>query len=151
VNIAKMDPADPRVQILLAQSDAYMATLYPPESNHMEDVEALRKHNVLFVGASIDADLAGCGAVKTMRDDGVYGEIKRVFVAPEYRGRGISRAIMAVLERHLIEQGVPFSRLEMGALQPEALGLYRRLGYGERPPFGKYQPDPQSLFMEKRL
>jgi putative acetyltransferase len=151
VNIAKIDPADARVRLLLEQSDAYMATLYPPESNHMEDVEALRQHNVLFVGASIDAELAGCGAVKTMRDDGVYGEIKRVFVAPGYRGRGISRAIMEVLERHLIEHGVPLSRLEMGALQPEALGLYRRLGYRERPPFGKYQPDPQSLFMEKKL
>jgi putative acetyltransferase len=151
VNIEKIDPADPRVRALLAQSDAYMATLYPAESNHMEDVEALRKPNVFFIGASIDGDIAGCGAVKTMRDDGVYGEIKRVFVAPAHRGRGISRAIMEALERHLVEQGVPLARLEMGALQPEALGLYRRLGYLERPPFGKYQLDPQSLFMEKRL
>jgi putative acetyltransferase len=151
MKIVTMDPADARVRVLLEQSDAYMATLYPPQSNHMEDVEALRKRNVFFVGACIDADIAGCGAVKTMRDDGVYGEIKRVFVAPEYRGRGISRAIMEALEHHLIEQGVPLSRLEMGARQPEALGLYRRLGYRERPPFGKYQVDPQSLFMEKRL
>ena len=151
MKIVKMDPADARVRVLLEQSDAYMATLYPPESNHMEDVESLRQQNVYFVGASIDAVIAGCGAVKTLRDDGVYGEIKRVFVAPQYRGRGISRAIMELLERHLIEHGVPLSRLEMGALQPEALGLYRRLGYLEREPFGKYQPDPLSLFMEKRL
>jgi putative acetyltransferase len=151
MNIAKIDPADPRVRVLLEQSDAYMATLYPPQSNHMEHVEALRQQNVFFIGASIDADIAGCGAVKTMHDDGVYGEIKRVFVAPEFRGCGISRAIMEALERHLIEHGVRLARLEMGALQPEALGLYRRLGYQERAPFGKYQPDPQSLFMEKRL
>ena len=151
MKIVKIDPADARVRVLLEQSDAYMATLYPPQSNHMEDIEALRKHNVFFVGACIGHDIGGCGAVKTMRDDGVYGEIKRVFVAPEYRGRGISRAIMEALEHHLIEQGVPLSRLEMGARQPEALGLYRRLGHRERPPFGKYQVDPQSLFMEKRL
>jgi putative acetyltransferase len=146
-----MDPADPRARVLLDQSDAYMATLYPPQSNHMEGVEALQQANVLFVGACIGADLAGCGAVKTMCDDGVYGEIKRVFVPPSFRGRGISRAIMDFLERYLTEQGVPLARLEMGALQPEAMGLYRRLGYLERPPFGKYQLDPQSLFMEKRL
>lgn len=151
MNIARIDPADSRVRILLEQSDAYMATLYPPHSNHMEDVGALQQPNVLFVGALFDADLAGCGAVKTMDDDGVYGEIKRVFVAPSYRGRGISRAIMETLERHLAEIGVPLARLEMGGLQPEALGLYRRMGYAERPPFGKYRPDPQSLFMEKRL
>ena len=151
MNIAKIDPSDPRVRALLDQSDAYMAALYSPLSNHMEDVEALRKPNVFFVGASIEADMAGCGAVKTMHDDGVYGEIKRVFVASEFRGCGISRAIMEALEHHLIEQRVPRARLEMGALQPEALGLYRRLGYRERGPFGKYQPDPQSLFMEKQL
>ncbi len=151
MKIAKIDPADPRVRALLEQSDAYMATLYPPQSNHMEDVEALRKPNVFFVSASIDADIAGCGAVKTMHDDGVYGEIKRVFVAPKFRGRGISRAIMQALEHHLTEQRVPLARLEMGGRQPEALGLYRRLGYQERKPFGKYQPDPQSLFMEKQL
>jgi putative acetyltransferase len=151
MNIAKIDPADPRVRVLLEQSDAYMATLYPPQSNHMEDVEALRQPNVFFVSASIDADVAGCGAVKTMDDDGIYGEIKRVFVSPQFRGCGISRAIMEALEHHLAEQGVPLARLEMGALQPEALGLYRRLGYQERKPFGKYQPDPQSLFMEKQL
>jgi len=148
VNIEKMDPADPRVR---EQSDAHMATLYPPQSNHMEGVEALRQANVLFVGACIGADVAGCGAVKILRDDGVYGEIKRVFVPPTFRGRGISRAIMDFLERYLVLQGVPLARLEMGALQPEAMGLYRRLGYLERPPFGKYQMDPQSLFMEKRL
>jgi putative acetyltransferase len=146
-----MDPADPRARALLDQSDAYMATLYPPQSNHMEGVEALRQANVFFVGACIGADLAGCGAVKTMRDDGVYGEIKRVFVPPSFRGRGISRAIMDFLECYLVEQGVPLARLEMGALQPEAMGLYRRLGYLERPPFGNYQVDPLSLFMEKRL
>jgi putative acetyltransferase len=151
VNIEKMDPADPRVRVLLEQSDAHMATLYPPQSNHMEGVEALRQANVLFVGACIGADVAGCGAVKILRDDGVYGEIKRVFVPPTFRGRGISRAIMDFLERYLVLQGVPLARLEMGALQPEAMGLYRRLGYLERPPFGKYQMDPQSLFMEKRL
>lgn len=151
MNIAKLDPVDPRARVLLDESDAYMATLYPPQSNHMEGVEALRQANVLFVGACIGAELAGCGAVKTMHDDGVYGEIKRVFVPPLFRGRGISRAIMEFLERHLVAQGVPLARLEMGALQPEAMGLYRRLGYLERPPFGKYQLDPQSLFMEKRL
>jgi putative acetyltransferase len=146
-----MDPADPRARLLLDESDVYMASLYPPQSNHLEGVEALQQANVLFVGACIGEDLAGCGAVKTLSDDGVYGEIKRVFVPPHYRGRGISRAIMAFLEQHLIGRGVRIARLEMGAQQPQAMGLYRRLGYRERPPFGKYQPDPLSLFMEKRL
>ncbi len=146
-----MDPADPRVRILLEESDAYMSALYPPESNHLEGVAALRQPNVLFVGATLDAAVAGCGAVKTMDDDSVYGEIKRVFVVPAYRGRGLSTAIMRVLEQHLSAKGVRLARLETGVLQPEALGLYERLGYVRRGPFGRYQPDPLSVFMEKRL
>ena len=146
-----MDPADPRVSVLLEQSDAYMNALYPPHSNHLEGIAALPLANVFFVGATMGSILAGCGAVKTMDDDAVYGEIKRVFVAPDYRGAGLSVAIMQVLEQHLTDHGVRFARLETGVLQPEALGLYRRLGYVERPPFGRYQPDPLSVFMEKRL
>jgi putative acetyltransferase len=58
---------------------------------------------------------------------------------------------MERLEEHLRLQRIPLSRLETGVKQPEALGLYRRLGYLERAPFGKYQIDPLSVFMEKRI
>ena len=128
-----------------------MTALYPPESNHLEGVAALKLPNVLFVGAWCGATLAGCGAVKRLEDDGVYGEIKRVYVLEDYRGRGVSKAIMGVLEAHLAAQGIAIARLETGVSQPEALGLYKRLGYRERAPFGAYRPDPLSLFMEKRL
>ena len=91
------------------------------------------------------------GAAKIMRDDGHYAEIKRVFVLDEYRGRGLSKRIMEFVEDELRARGVDLFRLETGVRQPEALGLYRRLGYRERGPFGAYRPDPLSVFMEKRL
>jgi putative acetyltransferase len=68
-----------------------------------------------------------------------------------HRGKGISKAIMQGLERHLCEAGIGLARLETGIKQPEAIGLYRRLGYVERAAFGRYRPDPLSLFMEKTL
>jgi putative acetyltransferase len=77
--------------------------------------------------------------------------LKRVFVLEAQRGRGHSKAIVAHLEEHLRRRAVPLVRLETGIHQPEALGLYRRLGYRERGPFGSYGPDPYSVFMEKRL
>ena len=149
--VAPIDPADPRVTPLLAASDAYHRALYPPESCHLEGVEALQLPNVHFVAALDGTAVIACGAVKVMADDGHYGEVKRVFVPPEWRGRGLSRLVMEVLERHLVTQGVRIARLETGPLQPEALGLYRRLGYAERTPFGRYAPDPLSIFMEKQL
>ena len=58
---------------------------------------------------------------------------------------------MQHLENHLVGLGVRVARLEAGPKQPEALGLYRKLGYTERGPFGPYADDPLSVFMEKTL
>jgi putative acetyltransferase len=89
--------------------------------------------------------------VKLLDDDDRYGEIKRVFVLAEHRGKGLARAIMATLEDMVRREGYFLARLETGVAQPEALGLYRALGYAQRNPFGHYRPDPLSVFMEKRL
>lgn len=148
----QINPIDPQsAAALIAQSDAYMAALYPAESNHLESLSALSQPNVLLVGARIEGELVACGAVKTLDDDGRYGEIKRVFVLEQHRGKGLSKAIMQKLEAHLQATGVRLARLETGIHQPEALGLYTQLGYALREPFGAYAHDPLSVFMEKTL
>jgi len=113
-------------------------------------IEALDpKPNVLFFGCRVDGNLVASGAAKLMNDDGDYAEIKRVFVLDAYRGQGLSAKVMNYLESELQRRGVSLLRLETGVLQPEALGLYRKLGYRERGPFGAYAADPLSVFMEK--
>lgn len=57
---------------------------------------------------------------------------------------------MAHLEDYVKSAGVDVIRLEAGPRQPEALKLYRKPGYTERGPFGRYVPDPLSVFMEKK-
>lgn len=151
MHITALDPLSAAAAHLLALSDAYMASLYPAESNHMESPSALALPNVLFLGAYLDGELAGCGAVKILHDDGSYGEIKRVYVLEAFRGCGVSKQLMQALETHLKQQQIPLARLETGISQPEALGLYEKLGYQYRAPFGSYQLDPLSVFMEKRL
>lgn len=148
-DIETLDPDDPEVQALVAASDAYYVDLYPVESNHLESTVDLGKANVLFVGCRCDGELVASGAAKIMNDDGNYAEIKRVFVLDEYRGQGFSRRIMHHLEGELSRRGINLFRLETGIRQPEALGLYQKLGYFERGPFGAYQLDPLSVFMEK--
>jgi putative acetyltransferase len=151
VEIRVTDPRSPAVRTLLALSDRYMGDLYPAESNHLEPAEALHLDDVIFLGAFEGDTLVACGAAKVMTNDGRYGEIKRVYVVEDRRGRGISRSIMDELERRLVARGVELARLETGIRQPEALALYERLGYAYRPPFGSYGLDPLSVFMEKRL
>ncbi len=150
MEIETLDPEDPEVQTLIALSDKYYVKLYPAESNHLESSDDLKKSNGLFIGARIDDRLVASGAAKIMRDDGIYAEIKRVFVIDQFRGRGLSHQIMHALENDLLRRGINLFRLETGTKQPEALGLYRKLGYLERAPFGTYEIDPFSVFMEKQ-
>ena len=105
---------------------------------------------MLFIGCRVDGALVASGAAKLMDDDGDYAEIKRVFVLDDYRGRGLSARIMNHLEAELQKRGVWMFRLETGVRQPEALGLYRKLGYHECGPYGAYGLDPFSVFMEKQ-
>lgn len=151
LEIRPTDPADAAARALIAESDAYLATLYPAESNHLESVAALARPGVRFLGAWRGGRLVGCGAVKRLAGAAPYGEIKRVYVPPVERGRGLATALMHALEQHLLASGIGLARLETGIRQPQALALYRRLGYVERGPFGDYAPDPLSVFLEKRL
>lgn len=136
--------------VLLASSDAYMASLYPQESNHMLDLSDLRRSNVCFMVGRQGGAARGCGAIVSFGDEG-WAEIKRMWVAPEARGLGLGRRLLSELEQVAQWKGARLVRLETGVAQPEALGLYRSCGYIERGPFGAYRPDPLSIFMEKRL
>ncbi len=142
---------DPDVLALVAKSDKYLGSLYPLESNHAEPLHVLVGEDSAFFGGYVGEQLVACGAVKLVEDDPPYGEIKRVFVDEKQRGKSLATAVMQHLEDYLSNIGVRVVRLEAGPMQPEALGLYRKLGYVDRGPFGSYRTDPLSVFMEKKL
>jgi putative acetyltransferase len=149
IEIAIEDPAQPEVAPLLHASDAYMASLYPTESNHMLDVASLRLPQVAFLVARVDGKALGCGALVDSGEG--WAELKRMFVSPAARGMKLGRRLLEEIEAIAGRRGARVLRLEMGGLQPEALGLYRAAGFVEIGPFGAYGPDPLSIFMEKIL
>lgn len=149
LKVSRETPRQDDAVTLIRQSDALMRSLYPAESNHLVDIDSLDKPHVHFFVAREDGSALGCGAF-VLGPDG-HAEMKRVFVASAARGKGIARALVEALEREASRLGVARMQLETGIRQPEAIALYRRFGYTERGPFGSYQPDPLSLFMEKRL
>lgn len=149
VTIDLEPPRQDAVLQLLAQSDAYMAALYPAESNHLLDIAALEKPEVSFFVARNGPAIVGCAALVPAGDG--TAEIKRMFVDPAARGLKLGRLLMQALEQHGRKHGLSAIRLETGISQPEAIGLYRNCGFVEIGPFGSYAPDPLSLFMEKRL
>jgi putative acetyltransferase len=152
--LAPIHAVDAGLLQLIREADAYMMALYPAVSNHLTDPGTLLEGEGLFVGAYAEGVIVGCGAVRIRHDqeeDRPYGEIKRMFVQEQWRGHGISSAIMQALEQHLVEQGIRIARLETGIWQPEALGLYMKRGYKNCAPFGGYAEDPLSVFFEKSL
>jgi putative acetyltransferase len=149
IEITVEDPAQAEVAPLLQASDAYMASLYPAESNHMLDVASLRQPQVTFLVARVDGKALGCGAVVDSGEG--WAEVKRMFVSPAARGLKLGRRILDEIEAIATRRGARALRLEMGGLQPEAIGLYRSAGFVEIGPFGDYGADPLSIFMEKTL
>jgi putative acetyltransferase len=92
---------------------------------------------------------AGCGCFRFFAPETI--EIKRMYVKPEYRGRGLSRLILAELEKWAGELGYRESVLETGNQQAEAINLYHRFGYTEIPNYGLYEGTVTSICMSKKL
>jgi putative acetyltransferase len=149
ISIVLEAPHQDDVLGLLAKSDAYSKALYPPESNHLIDTNALAQPNVRFYVARLSGEAVGCGALVLGLDG--QAELKRMFVDQRARGRGIGRLLLETLEATALREDVRLIQLETGVSNDEALTLYRRSGYRERGPFGSYWADPLSIFMEKEL
>jgi len=148
IETKRADPRRDDYVRLLQASDEYAASLYPAESNHMLDIETLIRPQMNFFGVMVDGVVKGCGGFWAHDD---YVEIKRVYIDPTARGLGLSRKLMTVLEDEARTMGFKIARLETGISQPEALGLYKAIGYTDRGPFGEYKLDPFSVFMEKAI
>lgn len=146
--IAREDPRQPDVIAMVAALDRYQETLYPPASNHHLDIDTLAGADVRFFVARAQGTAVACGALRLCT---AYGEVKRMYVRPDVRGRGIGAALLARLEQCARAAGLPLIRLETGIAQPEALALYARAGFRVCEPFADYTPDPLSRFLEKRL
>ncbi len=148
VVIAPESPRADDVVALVRDLDAYQGALYPPQSNHFLDIDALAAADVRFIVARRAGVAIGCGALRIC--DG-YGELKRMYVDPRERGNGIGVRLLGALEDIARDAGLPVLRLETGIAQPEALALYAAAGFRDCAPFGEYRPDVLSRFMQKRI
>jgi len=105
-----------------------------------------------FVVARLNGEAVGCGAWRSLGESAPgVAEIKRMFVEAKARGRGISRQILAELERFARADGYTTVRLETGLRQPQAMRLYETSGYWRIEPYGRYRDDPLSMCYEKAL
>lgn len=147
--ITRERPDTPDAILLITELETHLASRYPAESRHGLSVERLLAESVAFFLLRADGTAAGCGGIKLVGNE--YGELKRMYVRPQFRGQGFAKLILAQLEDHARARDIPLLRLETGIHQQEALGLYEGWGFYRIPPFGPYTDDPLSRCYEKRL
>ncbi len=106
----------------------------------------LIKHTLV---AYEDGKVVGCGAIREYEPDTM--EVKRMYVFPEKRGKGIAGEILAKLEEWTNELGYKKCILETGKKQPEAIALYTKHGYKVIPSYGQYKNVENSVCFGKEL
>ena len=143
------DSADARRLIDLL--DAHLSSRYLPEQRFGPNLKPAQLAPGLgtFVVARLDGRAVGCGAVRKLDETTV--ELKRMFVEPEMRRRGVAKEILSRLEGAGRELGARRAVLETGIHQDEAIGLYRRAGYREVDCWGEYTSSPTSICFEKAI
>jgi GNAT superfamily N-acetyltransferase len=102
-----------------------------------------------FLVARIEDRPAGCGGLRRL--EAAVAEVKRMYVDPWARRRGVGREILVGLEAEARRLGYRTVRLETGTLQPEAIGLYESAGYQRIPRYGEFVDNVHSVCFEKAL
>ena len=143
------DSADARR--LIAALDEHLASRYPPDQRFGPNLkpEHLAAGLGTFVVARIDGRAVGCGALRKL--DETTAEVKRMYVAPEQRGRGVAKQILEHLEEAGLGLGVHRLVLETGIYQAEAIGLYRSAGFKPIRCWGEYAESVTSVCFEKNV
>ena len=138
-------------QRLIAALDEGLAALYPPEQRCGPNFKAhhAREGRGAFLLARVSGVAAGCGALRIL--DPATAEVKRMYVTPELRGRGVARAILEQLEASARDLGVTRLVLETGTLQLAAIRLYVHAGFRVTECWGEYVGVPTSVCYEKLL
>lgn len=89
----------------------------------------------------------GCGAIKQFDD--LTAEVKRMFVSADYRGKGFATRVLDALESWALELGYKALILETGFKQPEAIALYKKIGFSVIPNYGQYIGIDKSVCFQK--
>jgi len=140
---------DPVAEYLIEQVQLEYVERYGGRDAAVVDPAEFRPPRGLFLVADVDGVPAGCGAWRLHAPAAV--EIKRVYVEPGFRRRGLARVLVEELENTAAQAGHAAVVLNSGARQPEALALYDRLGYRPIPGYGIYARSREGRFLGKDL
>lgn len=146
--LLRTDSNNPDFRKLVEALDKYLAVCDGDEHPFFAQYNKLDMIKHVVVAYEGEVPL-GCGAIKSY-DEGVM-EVKRMWVAPEARGKGIASLVLKELEKWALELGSSKCILETGVRQPEAISLYKKGGYNIISNYGQYAGVAISVCFEKTL
>jgi GNAT superfamily N-acetyltransferase len=156
LQLVRVGYGHPDAMLLIAEVQAeYVVRYGGPDATPLDPLMFEPPAGSFFVGYLEDRPVA-TGAWRRHEEVEVFGtrrtaEVKRMYVVPAARARGLARRVLAHLERSAAEAGAEAMVLETGTAQPEAIALYESSGYTAIPPFGLYKDSPLNRCFAKRL
>src|SRR5262245_21662391 len=133
--IEAADPRDPDAALLIARLTEELSRRYEEEDGGGGfRVEHVLQPRSVFVVGWLGGRAVACGALRPLQGD--TAEVKRMYVEPDVRGRGLGRRILAELETHARRWGYTAVWLETGVLQPEAIRIFETSGYHQIENYG---------------
>jgi GNAT superfamily N-acetyltransferase len=152
ITVMRAALADGVSRALIEALNAELTGLYPePGANHFQlNPEETAKGRGAFLVVYRGEAPVGCGALRLL--DAETGELKRMYVSPSERGKGLGRRLVAELEAEARALGIRRLVLETGVRQLAALALYRATGFQPIPLYGEYHLSPgTSVCLGKEL
>jgi putative acetyltransferase len=149
IEISVETPLQDDVRALIAELNAALLELTPPEFCFHMTVEQMAEDDTTVFIARDGGQAIACGALK--RHDGGIGEVKRMYTRPSHRGRKIGEAIVQRVEALARQEGMIRLVLETGDRHPAAWTVYERSGFSRCGPVLDYPDSQWSVFYEKNL
>jgi GNAT superfamily N-acetyltransferase len=151
LSIAAESFDSPDARRLIAALDAGLTEGYLPEQRFGPNLKPaqLEGGKGAFLVARDGGRAVGCGAIRML--DARTAEVKRMYVEPDQRGRGVGKAVLASLEEAAHRLGAERLVLETGIYQEAAIALYLAAGFTPVECWGEYASSATSLCYEKRL
>lgn len=135
---------------LIAELDEELRKIYGKAQLESDPFNQLAADDIALV-AWVGGEAVACGAYRSVSTRADVVEIKRMYVRPSSRRKGIAMKLLSQLEQHAAENGYRKAQLETGTSQPDAIALYQRQGYIRIANFPPYTDKTNSVCMEKLL
>jgi putative acetyltransferase len=149
VSIAIESPLTADVRELIAELNAALLALSPPEACHHLTVEQMAQPDTTVFVVRENGKAVACGALKRHADG--IGEVKRMYTRPEFQGRGIGGRILSEIESLARSESLTRLVLETGDRHPAAWRVYERGGFSRCGVILDYPDSKWSVFYEKPL